>query len=363
MNRPRILPAIAICLVACCAVVRGQLAIPAPAKTATVIDAATGKIIDDAVAANFNKLLTAVPEARKEAREAIVNDARVGGGELSPAYAARYSQAVATEAMKKEVAEAPPAVRLNVAIAVARVAEQTHSAKLEAVALALMDEAQPEYIKLWGMRAARGIMPDLVKANAQDKLVKRMQEVVAKWPSGAITAEAYAAMQVLNARMIDAMLDLAEIRIKLYELGLPEDPINEREPFLFLGRQQNWNALTPAQKLRTLALTYRLLRVAALHADQAAMGSIERDQLIATMGQAGNTGGVLGSLQVWGTLMNDQGLVNAAKASLAMAGRGKATEAVKSACDALKAVSGIKIEEPKLDPPPKSEKLRLPVGA
>src|SRR5688572_12528870 len=134
--------------------------IPPQLKTSASIDKASAQAIELAVAPNVQKLADENPDAQRQAREALIGEVRAAGAEPSAAFMAAYSEALGNAVMKLPK-DAHARTLLNAAIVVARVADITKSPKLEPVVLWLLGEQQPEAVKLWGMKAARGIMPEL----------------------------------------------------------------------------------------------------------------------------------------------------------------------------------------------------------
>jgi hypothetical protein len=116
---------------------------PTDLKKVTTVDAATGKQIEQVVQDYFQKMMTGDTDTQKAARDAIVTDAKIGPNDTSPAYGARYAQAISA-AIASPVFSGAKDVRakFNAALAVAKVAELTKSVKLEPAILVLLEDNQ-----------------------------------------------------------------------------------------------------------------------------------------------------------------------------------------------------------------------------
>ena len=313
-------------------------------------------LINSAVAENFAALLDPSPAVQQSAREAIINDSRAVGNP-SAAFSNAYAQAVVSNITAPAIANAKPIrVRLNAAVALARVAEAIQNPKLEPAVLMFLANNQPYGLRLWGVKAAKGILPELAKANAAQKLLAAVMATVKKYPDGAMTADAYEALQVRDAAMINAMLDVIYFRVALYKKGLPEDPQAEAGPFGFFTKVDVWTlTLTPAQRVKVMQAFCDVLVLAAYHGDaQQGLGS--RELLVQVVI------GVCQSLQVAAQpdLIGNKDLEAAAMTAIRIIKTSGAnlTQAVKDIPPVIRKIKGYEaVAEPKLTPPPSTNPI------
>ena len=339
-RRRRVL--LAVCVCSCVLVGRVALgqAIPPAVKQAPSIDSGSRQAIDLAVSQHVQKLADQNPDAQRQARDAIVAELRLPGGEPTPAFMGAYSESLGNAVMKLPK-DTPVRTLLNAAIAVARVAEVTKSTKLEPVVLWLLGENQPEAIKLWGMKAARWITPELAKIKMGQKLLAAIVATVKAHPSGAMTAEAYAALKVDDPRVTDELLNLVALRASMYQgPEAPEDPNVDYDPFASFLSVQQWPKMAAPQRLKTMQAICHLIVLGARHGDAAPAQTIEQEQLQSLVQQMAK------ALQAIALQLGNQPLQNVA------AGAGRATaptmsQAAKEICPAIKQVKGFEgVQEP-----------------
>jgi hypothetical protein len=254
-------------------------AISAAQKNDPAITAASVKpAVDD----NFKDLAGTDADKQKQARKELVDGGAGGGLTFALAYATDVnSAAVALLATNPNVR-----VRINVGVVVAGVAEGTKSTKLDGAVLALLGD-KSEAVKLWGIKAARFILPSLANP-AQQKLAERVVQEAKDKPTGPIVDEAYEALKTMaGPAAVGPLLDLLDSRIKQYEkIGTPEDPQYDWKPLEYL-LQKNvamnvWGTLTSAQQAQVMQAAVNLLSLAAQRGDDPAARNI-RDQLQETV--------------------------------------------------------------------------------
>ena len=338
----RVLLAVSVCS----SVLAGQLfaqSIPPQVKQAASIDQGSRQAIELAIAQQVKNLSSQDPAAQRAARDALVGEVRLPTGEPSAAFQAAYAEALGN-AISKLPKDTPAVGLLNAAIAVARVAEATKSPKLEAVIVWMLGPDQPEAVKLWGLKAARWVIPELARLKVpNNKLLPLIVPTVKANPSGAMTAEGYQALQQVNdPAVIDQLLQLIELRATLYQgPAAPEDPNIDYDPFAFLSVKQ-WGTLSQPQKVRAAQAICHLLVLGARHGDAAAPQTVEQEQLQSLVQQLGKV------LQAIALQMGNQPLQNAgANASRATAGQ--MTGAVKDVCPAIKQIKGFEsVQEPSM---------------
>jgi hypothetical protein len=326
----------------CSSLLSGPLfaqSITAQVKQAPSIDKATREAIDLAVSQHIQKLADQNPDAQRQAREAIVGELRLPGGEPSAAFTAAYSESLGNAVMKlpKNVD-----VRglLNAAIAVARVAEVTKSTRLENVVVWLLSPEQPEAIKLWGMKAARAIAPAVAKI-PNNKLLALIVPTVKAHPSGAMTAEAYEAL--LDPAATNQLLDLVALRASLYQgPAAPEDPHVDYIPFASFLSVKQWGALTPQQKLKVAQLICNLMTLGARHGDAAAGNLLLQEQLTNLFQQMAK------ALEAIALQLGQQELKNVA-ANASRAAPPVMEQAAKPICATIKKIKGFEsVQEPSM---------------
>jgi hypothetical protein len=312
--------------------------IPAQLKTSPSIDKASAQAIELAVAPNVQKLADANPDAQRQAREALVGELRTAGAEPSPAFLAAYAEALGNAVMKLPK-DAHVRTLLNAAIVVARVAETTKTTRLENVVVWLLNDEQPEAIKLWGMKAAKWITPGVAKI-PNNKLVARIVPTVKAHPTGAMTAEAYEAL--LDPAAIGPLLDLVALRTSLYQAPAPpEDPNVDYIPFASFLSVKGWPTLTQPQRVRVLQSICALMVLGARHGDAAAANTTEKEQLT-TLVQS-----VAKALEAIALQLGNQQLKEAASnASRAM----PMEPAAKQVCPVIRQIKGFEgVQEPSLN--------------
>jgi len=266
--------------------------IPQAVKTASVIDAAATAQIQQFINGELDKFRAVNTDQVPKARENIVAEARGG----SAAYLAKYAEVVNDKAqgILRDVKDMR--AKLNAAIVVARVADIANNTKLEKSVLVLLEKGQPEALKLWGMRAARPLIPELVKVNGEKPLMQAILDTVKQFPdNGPLAEDAYEALNPRNATakavpiIVDAVLDLTAFRIEIYKNGvpgqggktlLPDLPDADSTPFTNIFNQGVWVALDKNKKqdVRSMQLACELLHWSAVRGETPAYRQY-RDQL------------------------------------------------------------------------------------
>src|SRR4051812_5063728 len=290
-------------------------------KNSPIIDAAGEAQIKAFVGEQVGKFREASTDGVPKAREALIAEARGG----SAAFYVKYGEMLNAEMLSvlKDVKDIR--VRLNAAIVIARVAEIATNTKLEKAVLALLDKGQPEALKLWGMRAARPLLPELIKVNGEKPLIDAIIATVKQFPeNGPLAEDAYDALNPRNAApksvptIVDPLLDLTAWRIDIYKNGLPGQgnktlvpdlPDADSTPFVNILNQGVWNNLDKSKKqdVRTMQLACDLLHWSAVRGETPAYRAY-RDQLQGLISK------VAGGIYVAASVMNEANVVNLAKA-------------------------------------------------
>lgn len=174
------------------------------------------------------------------ARDRLVAPLRIAGAaEPSPGFLDAYARVVAAR-FDDAIARSDVNARVNLAIAVSRIAERTQSPRLvPAVTRLLNDESTA--IVLWGLRAAAPLTP-LTAKDPNATLIDAVVATTFKFPdSGPIVAEAYGALTsvsldselgrdpVVVGRLVRAIHQILENRLAGYAAGsIPEPSADER---------------------------------------------------------------------------------------------------------------------------------------
>lgn len=274
----------------------GAGAATAPAATAPAINAnippiaatvkagsagpADQQLIAQYINAHIGNILSGDPTAMKTSRMALVAGSfNTAQPDASQAYQQEYAKALGQAVLGALGQNKDVRVNLNLAVAVAGVAEKTQDPRLDKVVLAMLAPQQPVPIKLWGLKAAKPIMPKLVTVGGAGPVVKAILAVATQHADdGAMAGDAYEALApddpskltpTVIGQLVDPLLDLSKQRIAQYAKGLPEEPGTDSKPFSFLSKQGVWDkALSAQQKLRTMQQLCELLTLAAARFDQ-----------------------------------------------------------------------------------------------
>jgi hypothetical protein len=275
--------------------------IPATIKSSPTLSAADIQVVKDFVNLQFAQLADPAPEKVKEAREALIGESKAGK-DISSDYLNKYADAIAKAASGGLKPAAPVRVKVGIAVVVGRVAEANGSTALAEAILLLLGENQPDYLKVWGLKGARGIMRELIKAKQHDPLLKRIVAVAKSSPNGVITEEAYDALtlddkagdiKAAQPALADALLDVVGARLTLYQDGKPGEPISDHKPWNWFSTSSVWKGLTPAQQVKAVETMCSLLTLGAKHIDDPKTPATARDQLVTTVTRtAGNMFGL-----------------------------------------------------------------------
>jgi hypothetical protein len=295
----------------------GGGAISAAVKGASAIDAAAETQIKAFIAEQVGKFRELNPEAIPKARELLVAEAKGG----SPAYLAKYAEVLNNEILNVLKTVKDMRGRLNAAIVVARVAEIANNTKLEKSVLALLDKGQPEALKLWGMRAARSVLPELVKVNGEKPLIDAVIATVKQFPTnGPLAQDAFDTLNPRNVpaksvpAIVDPLLDLLVWRLDIYKNGVqgsktlvPDDPLADATPIANVLHPDAWKSLdrNKKQDVRVMQLACELFVLSATRGDDNAYQKY-REQLKDSIVK------MSASLYVTASVMNEENLKNAA---------------------------------------------------
>ncbi len=211
-------------------------------------------------------LSSAQPADVSKGREMIVAETAAipGKGDPSVAFLATYAQNL-NAAVAPLLASTEMRVRLNAAIAIARVADRADAGAVnlkDAVLKILAD--QSEGVALWGMKAARPMLKVLSAPGVAgfQQMLTAVDATGAKFP--ATTSAAYFALSVDKASstatpaLVDAIQKLLASRITIWAEKVPMDPEAENLACSTLVDTKWWSQHTPAEKKQSLKLLGKL---------------------------------------------------------------------------------------------------------
>jgi hypothetical protein len=255
-------------------------AMPAAVKSAAVTGPAEEAQIRKFIVDHVIALNAPEPAAVPKSRDALIGEA--GGGGATPAYQAKYAEVLNAEIIKFLANTNVPRARLNAAIVVARVADIVKNTKLEKAVLELLGQKQPEHLKLWGMRASKSVLPELVKVKGEKPLATAVLATVKSFPaSGEIAQDAYEALNPRNVSAKDVptvvgpLLDLLEWRISIYSNGVPDDPkamvpdspVADATAFTNVFNATVWENVAKPQQVKAMQLACHLFKHSAQRGD------------------------------------------------------------------------------------------------
>ena len=239
---------------------------------AATVRAAVGPFIQQQIAS----LQKDDPAAKTAARDALTSEATAGPQRTSSStYLDIYSDEL-NKALLPVMDNPSMNIRLNAAIAAARVAQTAQTTRLADMAAAAMkDKMDP--VVLWGFHIARYTIPAISinpAAVGNDPLVPLVVKYVAEHPNGIISQYAYDAVSLdlietnrtrpwtddqwktALVHVIPAIQQILQTRLEKYQTGVPDDPQKERRPVLVLTQPRAWNAQTPDQRTKTMQLLW-----------------------------------------------------------------------------------------------------------
>ena len=259
--------------------------IPNNVKTATDVTA-NRPLIEQFINDNVKKLSGDEPGPQGDARDALVGAATLAGSSAvasggagqpqpSPAYLDAYTQAL-DRALVPLANNPDMRVRLNAAIVTAKVADKANNARLANAAVKFMNDKQPA-VALWGVKAARAMMPSVVAAPGQNPITPALAQTVQRHALANIIIEVYEALTLNLFNLpsgqrpppnaikaaIPEMLKVFRMRVDGYAGGLPPDPSVDNIPAEWLAFQPVWTQMTPAQQLATVQTISDLLGLLA----------------------------------------------------------------------------------------------------
>lgn len=263
-----------LCTQLCTQRAMAQAAPPGGLPNAILNATATTPAIDQAiqgfVAAHVGVLTstTATPAQQSASRKILNSQLRVGVNALAPPINRSYADALNQQALQV-FKTADVRAKLNVAIVVAAVAEQAGNTSLEGAVMALLkkegkDEAA---IRIWGMKAAKGVLPPLIQIGRHGALMDQVTAVAkANIADGGMVQDAYQAMTGDPAAagvVLKPLMDLLGARMALYAQKFPEEAIVDMMPFSYLMDGKVFAAFTPQQQTQVMEACAILMAHAA----------------------------------------------------------------------------------------------------
>ena len=339
----------------CCGATFGQLSdavkrAPAPDNAA----------IQRHVTAAAQNLASDDPDKQARGRDDIAGGAVPAAGDApaSPQYLDAYAAAVA-KAIAPLTQHQDMRVRLNAAIASARVAERAGNNRLTDVTVRFMAD-KTSAVALWGVKAARSMLPTVLgQGGAKNPLLDGLVQVAQRFLFGPIVTEIYDALSlnVFTANpppppavvkgAIPQMLRVFRVRVDSYGGGVPPDPAVDNIASEFLSFGPVWQTMTPPQRTEAVQGMADLLTLAGQHTQF--MEGEDRQTLMPVFKRTG------AALQVIGDALKNAPVSTAAKEVTRISSGMDGSEII-SKTGALtaalqKAVPGVK-PSPTLPPPP-----------
>jgi hypothetical protein len=312
--------------------------------------------IEKFISTQVTRLQKGKESDRQEARDAIVKESTMIGGQPNAAFLDVYAT-VLNKQLVPLAKSGDAHVRLNAAIALQKVARNANNAALADAATALANDSGTG-VALWATKGAQAILPPLATTGTNTKLTAAVVAAVKKHPDSAeVAEEAYKALTMefprdlkrLNAQAVPVLLPdalrLFEFRVGLYFTRTPPAPELEKNGATFLTFGAVWNHPAAAKHhgaiMQSLA---NLIGVAAQHA--AARGPGANKEFIDLLRETGNV------LAVVGGAVKDADMQAAAKALNDMPAKADAEQLAEIAD---KAFEVIKAKFPNTKPAPTIE--------
>ena len=180
-------------------------------------------------------------------------------------YLDTYINALAKELTPLLAKNLSMRAKLNIGIVAAKVADSSKpilpATALQSLIQTLLQDPN-EGVALWGMKAAAAVLTAPNQTAPNGTLLRLILPTIESHKlSGAITQEAYGALQDLSPQVIDTLLKLYARRVGIYKTGtIPQDPTVERHASAVLTVQAGmWSKLTVADRLKVMNLIADLL--------------------------------------------------------------------------------------------------------
>ena len=207
------------------------------------------------------------PQQQAAARDKLANGAvPIGTETASLDYQNEYAAEI-NDALLPLTKNAAMRVRLLAGIVAGRVAEKINNTRLEALAVALLQD-KSNAVVLWGMRTGRYVLPWVLRNPMQNSpLPAAMVTAMAAHPEIPLANDAYEAADLANesgnAPLLAAAqqtLHLLQARVDEYQRACPVDPSADSVGTTFLSISA-WGILPPEQRIDTVQQISDLLSV------------------------------------------------------------------------------------------------------
>lgn len=337
-------------------------------KAANADNAAIARHVDAAV----KNLAVDDPDKQARGRDDLIKGVMLDepGGQLSPVYLDAYAGAVA-KALAPLTTHEDMRVRLNAAIANARVAERAGNTRLSDVTVRFIND-KTLAVSLWGVKAARSMLPAALSAGGgNNPLLAAILQAVQRYGYGPIVVEVYDALclNIISANpkpppavvkgAVPEILRVFRARVDSYGGGVPPDPAIDNVASEFLSFGPVWQQMPNPQKVEAVQAMADLLSYVAQHSQF--MEGEDRQTLIPVFKRTG------ASLQVIGDASKNPPVSVAARQMGQVTTATDGSEVVQRAATlsaALqKAFPGVKASPQLPAPPPEVEVPAPPPGA
>lgn len=261
--------------------------IPLPIRTGSNSDQ-NRPLIDSFIKAQVDQLAT--PATQHDARELLIAQVSGGGaeapsGSFMDVYAQELNQLLMPLLANQD--RSTQTARLNAAIAVAGVADRVNNVRLLPITLQLLKD-QSDAVKIWGLRAARSVLPPAIAINQQANLLAAIKAQAGPDANPMLLQLVYAALSpnIANndpnaAKIVSVVVPelqtLLEARVKQFQKEVPPDILSVRPATDFLSAKA-WVQTTTEQRLGTVQILSDLIAVAGERAD--ASTGTDKQQLI-----------------------------------------------------------------------------------
>lgn len=253
--------------------------------------------IDAFVAAQMQNLAKPDFAAQQRARDALVGQVD-GTGDNAPSdsfrdlYAASVNRNAAAVIAGDDIR-----ARLNLAIAIARVAERCNNARLAEATIALLGD-RSDAVVLWALHAARWQMGHALASDGGSALSDALLSLVRSRSSAYIVESVYEALapeerrfasegwSLIAARAVVPLHTLFAERVNQYASAVPPSPAAESRATIFLTGRSVWDVQTPEQREQTVQMIVNLMSLMSQHV--ATASSDDREQMAVMMSQAGS---------------------------------------------------------------------------
>lgn len=313
MNRTGRLALVPAMVLLYCGATFGQVITDASKKAPNPDNAAIQAYVDAAV----KNLASDDADKQATGRDNLAKGVEVADptAQASPQYLDAYAAAV-SKALMPLTQHEDMRVRLNAAIANARVAERAGNDRLADVTIRFIND-KTEAVALWGVKAARAMLPTALGKGGNNPVVAALVAAAQKFMFGPIVAEVYDALglNVLNPQSrpqpnaikaaVPQMLKVFRLRVGSYGASVPPDPAIDNVASEFLSFGPVWQQMNPAQRVEALQTMADLISFAGQYAQL--MEGDERQALLPVFKRTG------AALQVIGDSTKNAPVSNAAR--------------------------------------------------